>query len=275
MPTINTNVAAIKARSNLDKVQRDLDTSIARLSSGKRITRASDDAAGQAIAGRMESQVRGLTQQLRNAKDGKSLADTAEGAMQEVAAMIQRIRELAVQATGGAATATDRDYLQTEIVQLLKEITAIGANTVFNEKVVLNGATFSFYTDIDANGTAVTTVAAEVDDLGMSSTIVSVGVGTTGVVSIRDMITKIDSAIGSIASFRANFGAVSNRFDHIIDNLTNVIANTEGSKSRILDADFSVETTQLTRNNVLQSAATSMVAQANSSKNTILALMQG
>jgi flagellin len=110
--------------------------------------------------------------------------------------------------------------------------------------------------------------------LGISSTVISVGAGTTGVVSIRDMITKIDSAIGSIASFRANFGAASSRFNHIIDNLTNVVANTEASKSRIVDADFSVETTQLTRNTVLQSAATAMVAQANTSKNAILALIQ-
>jgi flagellin len=274
MPSINTNVAAIKARSSLDKVQRELDTSIARLSSGKRITRAHDDASGTAIAGRMESQIRGLTSQIRNAKDGQSLVDTAEGAMAEVAGILQRMRELAVAATSGIAHSTDRTYLQTEITHLLKEIVAVSDNTVFNDKRVLTGATFSFYTDIDVNGTAVTTVAASMQSLGISSTTVSVGAGTTGVVSIRGMITKIDSAIGSIASFRANFGAASSRFNHIIDNLTNVVANTEASKSRILDADFSVETTQLTRNTVLQSAATSMVAQANTSKNSILALIQ-
>ena len=275
MSVINTNVAAIKARSNLDRVQRDMDTSIARLSSGKRITRAADDAAGSAISGRMESQIRGLNQSIRNVKDGQALANTAEGAMQEVHSILQRIRELAVQATNGIASTTDQKYMQLEVTNLTREIVAISDNTVFNGNRVLTGAAFSFYSDIDVNGTAVTTVAASMQSMGITSVLISVGPGTTGVVSVEGMITKIDSAIGSIASFRANFGAVSNRFDHIIDNLTNVIANTEASKSRIEDADFAVETTQLTRNTVLQQAATSMVAQANSSKNSILALIQG
>jgi flagellin len=164
--------------------------------------------------------------------------------------------------------------MQLEVTNLTREIVAISDNTVFNGSRVLTGAAFSFYADIDVNGTAVTTVAASMQSMGITSVAISVGPGTTGVVSVEGMITKIDSAIGSIASFRANFGAVSNRFDHIIDNLTNVVANTEASKSRIEDADFAVETTQLTRNTVLQQAATSMVAQANSSKNSILALIQ-
>ena len=124
MPSINTNVAAIKARSNLDRVQREMDTSIARLSSGKRITRAHDDAAGSAIAGRMESQIRGLNMSIRNAKDGQSLVDTQEGALQEVSAMLQRMRELAVQSANGIASDDDRDYLQLEFTQLFNEIEA-------------------------------------------------------------------------------------------------------------------------------------------------------
>ena len=279
MPTINTNVAAIKARSNLDKVQRDMDTSIARLSSGKRITRAHDDAAGQAIAGRMESQIRGLTMSIRHAKDGQSLVDTQEGALQEVAAMLQRMRELAVQSTSGVATSADRNYLDLEMTQLFNEINAVSNNTRFNDTRVLTGATFTFYSDIDVNGTAITTVAASSSAQNLLVSVTSVDISSiqdvTSTTAVQAAITQLDTAIGSIAAMRANLGAVSNRFDHIIDNLTNVVANTEAAKSRVEDADFAVETTQLTRNTILQQAATSMVAQANASKNTILALIQG
>jgi flagellin len=277
MPTINTNVAAIKARMNLDRVQREMDTSIARLSSGKRITRAADDAAGSAIAGRMESQIRGLNMSIRNAKDGQSLVDTQEGALQEMGAMLQRIRELAVQAVNGTASNDDQDYLQLEVSQLFKEMRAVADNTRFNDTRVLTGASFSFYSDIDVAGTAITVSAISVRpaSLGVTVAAISIGSGTTGAASVAAMITKVDSAIGSIAAYRAHLGAVSNRFDHVIDNLTNVVANTESSKSRVEDADFAVETTQLTRNTVLQQAATSMVAQANAQKNTILALIQG
>ena len=277
MPSINTNVAAIKARSNLDRVQREMDTSIARLSSGKRITRAHDDAAGSAIAGRMESQIRGLNMSIRNAKDGQSLVDTQEGALQEMGAMLQRIRELAVQAVNGTASNDDQDYMQLEVSQLFKEMRAVADNTRFNDERVLTGASFSFYSDIDVAGTAITVSAISVRpaSLGVTVAAISIGSGTTGAASVAGMITKLDSAIGSIAAYRAHLGAVSNRFNHVIDNLTNVVANTESSKSRVEDADFAVETTQLTRNTVLQQAATSMVAQANAQKNSILALIQG
>jgi flagellin len=277
MPTINTNVAAIKARSNLDRVQREMGTSIARLSSGKRITRAADDAAGSAIAGRMESQIRGLNMSIRNAKDGQSLVDTQEGALQEMGAMLQRIRELAVQAVNGTASNDDQDYLQLEVAQLFKEMRAVADNTRFNDTRVLTGASFSFYSDIDVAGTAITVSAISVRpaSLGVTVARISIGSGTTGAASVADMISLVDSAIGSIAAYRAHLGAVSNRFDHVIDNLSNVVANTESAKSRVEDADFAVETTQLTRNTVLQQAATSMVAQANAQKNSILALIQG
>ncbi len=278
MPSINTNVAAIKARSNLERVQRDMDTSIARLSSGKRITRAADDAAGSAIVGRMESQIRGLNMSIRNAKDGQSLVDTKEGALQEYTAILQRIRELAVQVTGGTVTNSDKDYLQLEVGQLVKEMKAIADNTKFNDTNVLTGASFSFYTDIDVAGTSIDVAGTKVrpQSLGpITVAAISIGSGTTGAASVAAMITKIDTAIGSIAAMRSNLGAISNRFNHVIDNLTNVVANTEAAKSRVEDADFAVETTQLTRNTVLQQAATSMVAQANAQKNTILALIQG
>ena len=274
MPSINTNVAAIKARSNLDRVQRDLDTSIARLSSGKRITRAHDDAAGQAIAGRMESQIRGLMMSVRHAKDGQSLVDTQEGALQEVAGILQRMRELAVQKSSGVAVSADRDYLNLEMTALTAELDAISANTKFNDVTAMSTA-YSFVTDIDASGTAITVAAGTMaaGALAVNMAVVSIGSGST--VSITSVLTSIDAGIATVANRRATLGSVSNRFDHVIDNLTNVIANTEAAKSRVEDADFAVETTQLTRNTVLQQAATSMVAQANASKNSILALIQG
>jgi flagellin len=276
MPTINTNVAAIKARSSLDKVQRELDTSIVRLSSGKRINRAHDDAAGSAIAGRMDSQIRGLTMGLRNAKDGQALVDTQEGAMQEISGILQRMRELAVQASSGVVNqnTTDKDYLQVENKALLQEIVAIGANTKFNDKVILTGATFTFYTDIDVAGTAIVTVTAAmtIAKLNIGTGTVSIG-GGENAAGLKQVLTTIDKALARVDSKRASLGAISNRFDHVIDNLSNVIANTEAAKSRIFDADFAIETTQLTRNTVLQQASTSMVAQANTSKNAILALI--
>jgi len=279
MPSINTNVAAIKARSNLDRVQREMDTSIARLSSGKRITRAHDDAAGSAIAGRMESQIRGLNMSIRNAKDGQSLVDTQEGALQEVSAMLQRMRELAVQSASGIASDDDRDYLQLELAQLFNEIEAVSQNTKFNDVRVVSGASFNFYYDIDVAGSDISVTGMKAMATALMTSITSVNIGSaqsaTSTTGVASSITVLDRAIGSVAAMRANLGAISNRFNHVIDNLTNVVANTESSKSRVEDADFAVETTQLTRNTVLQQAATSMVAQANAQKNSILALIQG
>ncbi|MEE2774075.1 MAG: hypothetical protein VYE27_04110, partial [Pseudomonadota bacterium] len=160
MPSINTNVAAIKARANLERVQRDMDASIARLSSGKRINKGHDDAAGLAIAGRMESQIRGLTQNIRHAKDGQALVDTQEGAITEISGMLQRMRELAVMAFNGTATSTDRSYLNLEMQALFTEIQNVSENTQFNDTNILTGATFNFWTDIDMAGNKISTVAA-------------------------------------------------------------------------------------------------------------------
>jgi flagellin len=282
MPSINTNVAALKARANLDRVQRDLDSSIERLSSGKRINKAHDDASGIAIAGRMESQIRGLTQNIRHAKDGQALIDTQEGAASEITTILQRMRELAVMAFNGTANATDRSYLSLEMQNLFTQIQHVSENTQFNDTNVLTGATFAFWTDIDMAGSEIITVAADMapSALGVANamTASSISIGSdakvTSLTGIVSAISIIDAAIVSVAAIRANLGAVSNRFNHIIDNLTNVVANTESAKSRVEDADFAVETTRLTRNQILQQAATSMISQANAQKNTILALIQ-
>ena len=274
---INTNFAAVLSRKNLDTVQREMDTSIERLSSGLRINSAADDAAGMAIAGRMESQQRGLEASIRNAKDGQSLVSTMEGAMQEITEILQRMRELALQASSGVATQTDRGYLDLEMDQLVNEIDAIAVNTKFNNQAVLTGAAFSFYSDIDISGTAMSTNTADIDAtiLGVTDAQTNINVANNSIgTQIKSAILMITSAIGQVDSKRAQLGALSNRLDHTIDNLTNVVMNTIASKSRIEDADFAAETTNMTRNSVLQQAATSMLAQANASKNSILSLIQ-
>ena len=281
---INTNYAAVLARKNLAQTQRAMDKSVERLSSGRRIGATRDDAAGAAIAGRMESQIRGLAMGIRHAKDGQSLTLTAEGAMQELNKILQRMRELAVQSSSGIASNNDRDYLNLEMQNLVSQIDAIASNTKFNNKNLLTGESFTFYTDIDVAGSAITTPGASMQatkliggsNLAQATTLVSIGsdakvTSLTGIVSV---ISIIDAALATVDNRRAALGAVSNRFDHIVDNLQNVINNTVSSKSRIVDADFSVETTELTRNTVLQQAATSMLAQANAQKNSILALIQ-
>ena len=272
---INTNYAAVLARKNLAEVQRQMDKSVERLSSGKRINNASDDAAGSAIAGRMESQIRGLTMGIRHAKDGQSLVATSEGAMQEINKMLQRMRELAVQAASGVANNSDKDYLNLEMKQLVSQVDAISKNTKFNDQALLEGGTFKFYTDIDVAGSAITTDGADMaaSALAVSALTVSIGGGVVQA-EISSVVSAIDNALAVVDNRRAALGAVSNRFDHIIDNLQNVIMNTVQSQSRIVDADFSIETTNLTRNTVLQQAATSMLAQANAQKNSILALIQ-
>ena len=272
MPVINTNVAAIKARSNFDRVQRDMDQSIARLSSGKRINSAHDDAAGQAISGRLESQVRGLSMQVRTAKDAQSLVDATEGAMQEVESILQRMRELAVQASSGIATAADRGYLDTEMEALAAEIQAISVNTTFNETVLFTGATFSFFADINVTGTEIITTAIQL--AASSLTVSATDVSVMTVLDAQSAINDIDNAISTLAQDRAIMGSISNRMNHIIDNLTNVVANTVSAQSRVQDADYAVETTALTRATILQQAATSMIAQANANKNSILSLVQ-
>ena len=272
---INTNYAAVLARKNLAEVQRQMDKSVERLSSGKRINNAADDAAGSAIAGRMESQIRGLTMGIRHAKDGQSLVSTSEGAMQEINKMLQRMRELAVQASSGVANSVDKDYLNLEMAQLVSQVNAISLNTKFNDQELLKGGTFTFYTDINVAGTAITTQAADMQTTSLGVTIGAVSIGgAVGQAALKSVLTNIDAALATVDNRRAALGAVSNRFDHIIDNLQNVIMNTVQSQSRIVDADFSIETTNLTRNTVLQQAATSMLAQANAQKNSILALIQ-
>ena len=269
---INTNFAAVLSRKHLDTVQREMDQSIGRLSSGLRINSAADDAAGMAIAGRMESQERGLNAQIRNARDAQSRVATSEGAMSEITEILQRMRELAVQASSGVATAVDRGYLDLEMHQLVDEIEAIADNTKFNDAKVFSTGQTTYFTDIDVNGTPITVVSTNMNVSMLAVTANNVSIGTQALAKIA--ISRIDTAIATVDGKRAQLGAVANRLDHTIDNLSNVVINTIASKSRIEDADFAAETTNMTRNSVLQQAATAMLSQANASKNVILSLIQ-
>lgn len=277
---INTNVASLNAQRNLGKSQLELNTSMQRLSSGLRINSAKDDAAGLAISDRMTSQIRGLNQAARNANDGISLAQTAEGALQETTNLLQRMREIAVQAANDTNTAQDRASLDAEFKQLQAEIDRIANNTQFNGQNVLDG-TFDpanggteaiFHVGANENQTISVTIGqADATTLGVAA-------GTINVLdraSSNAAIGVIDSAIGDIDTIRGDLGAIQSRMESTIANLNNVSENLSASRSRILDADVAMETSAMTRANILQQAGVSVLAQANQQPQLALSLLQG
>ena len=272
---INTNIGAAITSKNLAVNQQNMNRAFERLSSGKKTINASDDAAGIAIAGKMESQIRGLTAGIRHAKDGQSMATASEGSMQEVGKILQKMRELALQSASGVANTQDKDVLNLEMSNLVSEVEAISLNSRFNGRQMLRGGEFTFFTDIDVGGFKVTTVSANMaaSNLGVPTALVNIG-SSTAQSDLDTIVERIDSAISTVNTKRAHLGAVSNRFDHIMNNLQNVIDSTVRSKSVMIEADFSVETTKLTRTTILQQGATSMLAQANSQKNLVLSLFQ-
>ena len=246
-----------------------------RLSTGKRVNSAADDAAGLGIATKLKAQVNSLNAASRNATDALALIGTIDGALEESSEILLRMRELAVQSGSGTASNSDKDYMNLEMSNLVVQVEEMSLNTKFNGRQLLRGEQFSFYTDHDIGGMKITTAEADmaVTSLGVPSTTVSIGGGVPQS-NLRNVIQAIDTALESVSTKRAHLGAISNRFDHIVDNLQNVIMNTVQSQSRIVDADFSIETANLTRNTVLQQAATSMLAQANAQKNSVLTLIQ-
>jgi len=274
MLTVNTNVGSLNAQRNLSQSQGALSKSMQRLSSGLRINSAKDDAAGLAISDRMTSQIRGLNQAVRNANDGISLAQTAEGALSETTNILQRMRELAVQSSNGTNTTADRSSLNAEFSQLQSEIDRIADNTKFNGQVLLDG-TFSgtgngmsFQIGADANQTiSVTIGAATTAVLGVDT--LSVGSAT----GAQSAISAIDTAISSVDTTRGSLGAVQNRFESTISNLSNISENLSAARSRILDADVAAETSAMTKNNILQQAGVSILAQANQTPQLALSLL--
>jgi len=279
--TINTNLVSLNAQRNLNSSQSSLATSMQRLSSGLRVNSAKDDAAGLAIAERMNSQVRGMNVAVRNANDGISLAQTADGALASVSDSLQRMRELAVQARNSTNSSSDRDSLNQEFAQLGSEIQRVLGGTTFNSQPILaQTGTFTF--QIGANTTSNDTLSISLGDMTTDTLITNVTTGTAASIgsaanasTIATVISNIDAAIDDVNSQRAVFGAAQNRFSAVITNLQSSVENQSAAKSRIMDADFATETANLSRSQILQSAGTAMVAQANQLPQTVLKLLQG
>ena len=265
--TINTNVMSLTAQRNLNQSQSSLATSMERLSSGLRVNSAKDDAAGLAIAERMNTQVRGMNVAMRNANDGISFAQTAEGGLQEMSNMLQRMRELAVQSANGTNTDDDRANLDAEFQELDAEITRIASATQFNGSSVLN-----------SNGSTVFHVGANVGSAANRLVIDTVAIIATGETvttsaAATDAMTAIDTKIDQITTARADFGAVQSRFESAISNLQIGMENQAAARGRIMDADFAVETANMTKANILQQAGNAMVSQANSAPQSVLQLL--
>ncbi len=272
MTYIGTNVAAIRSQNGINRATMGLNTAMERLSTGKRINSAKDDAAGLAIASRMTSQVRGLSAAMRNANDGISLAQTAEGAMGEVSNMLQRVRELAVQSANGTNAASDRTAIQAEVTQLLGQINDIANTTTFNGTKLVDGTAtaLSIQTGINAGDTVTLAIASmKTADLGVGTVDLSTQAGATAALAL------VDTAIDTVNSSRAGLGAVQNRFEATVSNLTSTVTNLTEARSRIEDADFSAETTQLAKSQILNQASTAMLAQANQSQQGVLSLIRG
>ncbi len=277
---INTNVSALNAQRRLTSSTNTLGKTFERLSSGLRINRAGDDAAGLSISTRMTAQVRGTTQAIRNANDAISLTQVAEGALNETTSALQRIRELTVQAANDTNRATDRTDIQREIKQLLSEIDRISTTTTFNKIVLLSGGIATgkkFQVGPDGAQTIqmsirnATTSGLFSGTAGTGSINVSI---TNATGSFNKLIGRIDSALDSVSDIRARLGAYQNRFEAVIANLSNMVENTSAARSRILDADIAAETANLTKHSILQQAGTAILAQANQQPQIALKLLQ-
>ena len=288
MAVVNTNIGASLAQASLMRNERALGTAMEQLSTGKKINSAGDNAAGLAIATRMSSQIRGLDAAIRNANDAISMVNTAEGALDEISAMLQRMRELAVQAGTGTTDSVDRVYLNAEFVALRTEIDRIADNTQWNGRNILDGSAggstgastvaFGIGQDGVKTQTLSTTFGNFNNTTGKLSGLASKVITGTTIASAINMASKsiveIDVVIADVSSQRATFGAVSNRLTHSVDNLTNVKTNSEASRSRILDTDYAAATSELARTQIIQQAGTAMLAQANQLPQTVLALLQ-
>jgi len=280
---VNTNIASLNAQRNLSNSNAALGLSLQRLSSGLRVNSAKDDAAGLAVAESITSGVRGNTQAIRNANDGISVGQTAEGALGQIANNLQRIREISVQAANGSISNSNRSQLQKEVDQLTQEISRIVQTTEFNGTKLLSGAsTITF--QVGFSGSADNQVSVDTSNLAQngaaglnaySGTLTATGtvnVTTSGGASAA--INKLDADIAQIANIRATFGSVQNRFEAVVSNLQNYVENLSASKSRLIDADFAAETAQLTRNQILQQAGTAILAQANTVPQGALTLLR-
>ena len=267
---INHNISALNAWRNTAIQNGSLDKSLEKLSSGLRINRAADDAAGLAISEKMRGQISGLNQAVRNAQDGISLIQTAEGALNETHAILQRMRELAVQSVNDTNTDGDRTQLQSEVSQLMAEINRIASTTEFNTKKLLNGTASALVFQIGANANQTMTLAIgsmNTTAIGISAVSIATASGATAA------ITAIDTAITNVSTERANLGAVQNRLEHTIANLGVAAENLSAAESRIRDVDMAQEMAKFTKTQILVQAGTAMMAQANMKPQAVLKLL--
>ena len=283
--SINTNLVSLNAQRNLSSSQSSLAVSMQRLSSGLRVNSAKDDAAGLAIAERMQTKVRGMTVAIRNANDAISMSQTAEGALGKVGDMLQRMRELAVQAANGTNTESDRTSLNDEYLQLAREAARTMSGTQFNGQSILAttvNSTFQVGANTSATLDQISVAAFDWTSVANITTAVGSGVGTDPTTAIAGTdgsfalasITAIDAAIDSVNTQRATFGAVQNRFDNVIASLQTSVENQTAARSRIMDADYASETANLSRASILQQAGNAMIAQANQLPQQVLALLR-
>ena len=277
--TINTNTASLNAQRNTATNTASLSTTMARLSSGLRVNSAKDDAAGLAIAERMNTQVRGMAVAMRNANDGISMSQVAEGALSKVGDALQRMRELSLQARNATNSQSDKESLQKEFKQLQSEINRVLSGTSFNSKRILGADAATFTFQIGANTTeddvvqiGFTNLASNADIMSITDTIASIGSGV-GITAIASVIANIDEAINRVNDTRAIYGATQSRFEAIISNLQVAVENQTAARSRIMDADFAAETANLSRAQILQQAGNAMVAQANQLPQQVLRLL--
>lgn len=271
MTVIGTNVSALRTSYASNQAEMGLAKSIERLSTGRRINSASDDAAGNAIATRMTSEVRGLNMAIRNANDGISMAQTAEGGMNEITNMLQRMRELAVQSANGTLSSGDRTNLQTEVTALIAQIGDVATRTEFNGVALLDGTNASVSIQTGSNASETVSVAlTDVDATALSVNALDISTDTGATAAL----TALDTALDTITTAQASLGASQNRLQTTVSNLTDRVANITESRSRIQDVDFSAETTELAKNQILAQASTAMLAQANQSQQSVLSLIR-
>jgi flagellin len=273
---INTNTSSLNAQRNLSSSQSSLATSLQRLSSGLRINSAKDDAAGLAIADRMTSQIRGNTVAMRNANDGISLAQTAEGSLAKIGENLQRMRELAVQSMNGTNGTDDRAALDTEFGQLSDEVTRVMTGTDFNGLKILGADAGPLAFQVGAGTTAEDTITVTTTKMSTDAAMTAIATSdlTTAATS-KTAIDNIDKALTKVNNERTVYGATQNRFESVVSNLQTSVESQSAARSRIMDADFAAETASLTRGQILQQAGTAMLAQANSLPNGVLALLRG
>ena len=273
---INTNVASLNAQRNLSGTRMGMQLSLEKLSSGQRINRAGDDAAGLAISENLKAQIKGLGQAERNAEDGISLVQIAEGALSEVSGILIRLRELAVQAASDTIGATERKFLNVEFEQLTSEVDRIANSTEFNRVSLLNGTGAVFDIQIGTRNDPVS------DRLTFDASSADVNIAALGLnlasvadkISAQNSLSSIDQSIVSVSGIRADFGALQNRLQSTINNIATSIENLSAANSRVRDTDIASETANLTKHNILMAAGTSVLAQANSSTKNALSLIQ-